>query len=187
MVSNWGNLLGRMPSRRQGARGQNRGPRVKGPRLGEGGWSALGTISCTRTTHLDGLTNGHVSLLGLPRPPILAGIATWPSCWWWWSRWGLCAACVRASVGEVWFQTTSNSVQTETKLEVWFAVWEIGSVWFAVWFRFGKRVGFVNGFKLGLNRFYFLFGLGCKLVFQTDFNWFKLVQTVSNCFNTVSN
>jgi len=86
------------------------------------------------------------------------------------------------SVGEVWFQTTSNSVQTETKPEVWFVVWEIGLVWFAVWFRFGKRVGFVNGFKLGLNRFYFLFGLGCKLVFQTDFNWFKLFQTVSNWF-----
>ncbi|KAI0285199.1 hypothetical protein BC826DRAFT_1109376 [Russula brevipes] len=32
---------------------------------------------------------------------------------------------VPTSVGEVWFQTTSNSVQTETKPEVWFAVWEI--------------------------------------------------------------
>jgi hypothetical protein len=73
-------------------------------------------------------------------------------------------------------------VQTETKLEVWFVVWEIGLVWFAVWFRFGKRVGFVSGFKLGLNCFYFLFGLGCKLVFQIGFNWFKLIQTGSNHF-----
>jgi hypothetical protein len=41
----------------------------------------------------DGLANGHMSLLGLlPRPPILAGIVTWPFCWWWWSRWGLCVA-----------------------------------------------------------------------------------------------
>ncbi|KAI0298286.1 hypothetical protein BC826DRAFT_999030 [Russula brevipes] len=31
-------LLGRRSSCRQGARGQNRGPRVKGRRPGEGGW-----------------------------------------------------------------------------------------------------------------------------------------------------
>jgi hypothetical protein len=56
--------------------------------------------------------------------------------------------------------------------------------------QFGKRVGLVNGFKLGLDRSYFLFGLGCKLVFQIDSNWFKLVQTISNClkpFETDSN
>ncbi|KAI0287902.1 hypothetical protein BC826DRAFT_1041515, partial [Russula brevipes] len=34
----------------------------------------------------------------LPRLPILADIAPWLFCWRWWSRWGLCAACLRSFV-----------------------------------------------------------------------------------------
>ena len=84
--------------------GQNRGHLCEGPvspvsgRRGQ--WSALGTVRATLHSHSP---DGHVSLLGLPRPPILAsnganfgalGTATWLFCWWWWPRWGLCGVCV---------------------------------------------------------------------------------------------
>jgi hypothetical protein len=66
---------------------------------------SIGHRSCSHSP--GGLPDGHVSLLGLPRPLILArigadfgalGAATWPFCWLWWPRWGLCAACVRSFV-----------------------------------------------------------------------------------------